>query len=216
MIDGKQMLKLIVSILLVGIFCQGASALDSDSEQPATLEADDFEMDFNTGVRIYRGNVVFRQGTIKLTCDELTTYLNENDELDKGICIGSPGRFKQRPEGQNEDIVGTALEITMDEIRQLVTLKSQAKVIQGGSTISGRIITYNKVTERAKVKGGGSQGTKSTTEKATTETSEEITEDGVTGEITDEASAVEDTGRPSIVIQPRKKKKTEESEESEE
>ena len=60
-------------------------ALDSDSEQPATLDADDMEMDFATGLRVYRGNVVFRQGSIHLTCEELTTYFNDSDELDKAV-----------------------------------------------------------------------------------------------------------------------------------
>jgi len=190
------MLKKLIYILLAGIFCQAGYALDSDMEQPATLDADDFEMDFNTGVRIYRGNVEFRQGSIRLNCDELTTYLNQNDQLDKAICIGNPGRFKQRPEGQEDDVVGTAGEITMDQIENLITLKSQAKVVQGGSTITGKTIAYDMSTEKVKVKGGGSQGTKTTTQS---------TSSGETPE--SESSAVEvESSRPSLVIQPRKKK----------
>ena len=37
-------------------------ALDSDSEQPATLDADDMEMDFATGLRVYRGERGFPTG----------------------------------------------------------------------------------------------------------------------------------------------------------
>ena len=175
-------------------------ALDSDSEQPATLDADDMEMDFATGLRVYRGNVVFRQGSIHLTCEELTTYFNESDELDKAVCVGSPGRFKQRPEGAEHDVVGTAMTITMDQVEDLVTLKSQAKVVQGGTTISGRIITYNLVTEKASVKGGGSQAS------ATSSSSQASGEESGSGET---AASTEGSARPSLVIQPRKKKTSE-------
>ena len=183
-------------------------ALDSDSEQPATLDADDMEMDFATGLRVYRGNVVFRQGSIHLTCEELTTYFNESDELDKAVCVGSPGRFKQRPEGAEHDVVGTAMTITMDQVEDLVTLKSQAKVVQGGTTITGRIITYNLVTEKALVKGGGNQASASSS--SSSQASGEGTEGGEAA-----AAGSNENARPSLVIQPRKKKEPEEKETTE-
>lgn len=198
-------------VLVSGVLSQSGFALDSDSEQPATLEADDFEMDFNTGVRIYRGNAIFRQGTIRLNCEELTTYLNENDELDKAICIGSPGKFKQRPEGQEEDVVGTANEIIMDQLNDLITLNSRAKVVQGGYTVTGKTIVYDMATEKVRVKGGGSEGTKATTQ---TESTGEVTTVTVGSESTETGTPAaetesSDTGRPSLVIQPRKKKTAE-------
>ena len=207
----------IFSLLLV-IVSQAGYALDSYKEQPAKLDADDFEMDFKTGVRIYRGNVIFRQGSIRLTCDELTTYMNTNDELDKAICVGSPGTFKQRPEGQEEDINGQAMEITMDEIEQLVTLKSRAKVVQGGTMLSGRTITYDMALEKVRVKGGGTAGGQTTTQVSGSATEATVTSgaaspDTATTTITateDDASAgTSGSSRPSIVIQPRKKKTTE-------
>jgi len=180
----------------MAIFCQSVYALDSDVEQPATLDADDMEMDFSTGVRIYRGNVVFVQGTIRITCDELTTYFNDDGELDEAICIGSPGRFKQRPEGQDKDVVGIANSITMNQVEDLVTLKSQAKVVQGETTITGRLITYNLKTEKASVKGGGSQSAASSGSVPASGSSTSSSEAGET----------EEASRPSLVIQPRKKK----------
>jgi lipopolysaccharide export system protein LptA len=197
------MLRKLIYIVLAGVICQTGFALDSDMEQPATLDADDFEMDFNTGVRIYRGNVEFRQGSIRLNCDELTTYLNQNDELDKAICIGSPGRFKQRPEGQQDDVVGTAGKITMDQINNLITLKSGAKVVQGGSTITGKTIAYDMSTEKVKVKGGASQGTKKTTKSTS---SGETAAEASGSESTDVELDSSENSRPSLVIQPRKKK----------
>ncbi|WP_423905721.1 lipopolysaccharide transport periplasmic protein LptA [Candidatus Spongiihabitans sp.] len=207
---NRRMVELLMGGLLMGVFCQTGYALDSDSEQPTTLNADEFEIDLNTGVRIYRGNVVFRQGSIKLTCDELTTYLNDDAELDRGICIGSPGIFIQRPEDSEVDIVGSAMEITMDEIENLVTLKSQAKVVQGGLTITGPIITYNKLTKKASVKGGGSQGIKAMTETADGEQSSDPTSgESTPGKSTVAEQASSESTRSSLTIQPRKKKTNE-------
>ncbi len=183
---------LILSVFLV----QPVYALDSDREQPATLEADDFEIDLSTGVRVYRGNVVFRQGSIRIECDELITHLNDEGGLDKGVCTGTPSRFKQRPEGAKEDVVGVARKITMDEIEEIVVLKSQAKVSQGGTKISGRLITYDLVTEKVIVKGGGNQ-TASSAKKS----------DGDESSANGNEEADQGNSRPSLVIQPRKKKK---------
>lgn len=194
------MLRLAVVFLMSGLW-HVSHALDSDAEQPATLDADDMEMDFSTGVRIYRGNVVFRQGSIKLNCEELTTYFSSEGELDKAVCVGSPGRFKQRPEGKEHDVVGTALEITMDQLEELITLKSRAKVVQGETTITGRIITYNLATEKAKIKGGGTQSTGSSSASQGSESTSSDSEGASAG-----VQEAEDNSRPSLVIQPRKKK----------
>lgn len=197
--------KLLFS-LLIALSYQLAYGLDNDTEQPATLDADDMEMDFNSGVRVYRGNVVFRQGSIKMTCDELTTHFSSDGDLDEAICVGRPGQFKQRPEGQTDDMVGTANSITLNRVNDLVTLKSRAKVVQGDSTITGKLITYNLVTEKASIKGGGSQSLSASTESiSAASTSTESTQEG------SETVVEEDTSRPSLVIQPRKKKVVEES-----
>lgn len=191
------LLKNIILIAAVFIFVD-AMALDSDRDQPATLEADDFELDLRTGVRTYRGNVLFRQGSIRLECDELVTYFNQEGELDKAVCSGDPGKFKQRPENSDEDVIGKARVITMDQIAELVTLKSRADVVQGGTRITGRLLTYNLVTEKVVVKGGSDTQTKTTTASAeSTDTKE--------GEsAASEASTT--SSRPTIIIQPRKKK----------
>ena len=189
------MLYRFLFLALTVFVTQPLQALDSDTEQPAMLDADDFEIDLSTGVRIYRGNVVFRQGSIRIECDELVTHLNEDGALDKGVCTGSPGRFKQTPEGSSDDVIGVARKITMDQIEEVVVLKTQAKVSQGGTQISGRLITYDLVTEKVKVKGGGNQtaGAKKSDGGDTAEGESDSAESG--------------SSRPSLVIQPRKKKK---------
>ncbi len=132
----------------------GSWALESDQNQSATLEADDIELDLRTGVRTYRGDVVYRQGSIRLDCDELVTRLDDDGALDTGTCTGTPGRFRQRPEGAAKDVVGEAAEITMDQINRLVTLGGRARVTQGPNTITGRLITYGLDTDKIQVNSG--------------------------------------------------------------
>ncbi len=165
--------------VLVGVNIGGAFALDSDKQQSAVLEADDFELDLETGVRTYRGNVVFLQGSMRLDCDELTTYYNDDDKLDKGVCTGNPGRFKQRPEGRDSDILGRARSITLDRVKGLVTLKERADIRQEGKQIQGRVITYDLTTKKAKVTGEAASETEA-------------------GETASSAA------RPRLIIQPQK------------
>ncbi|MEM7193493.1 MAG: lipopolysaccharide transport periplasmic protein LptA [Pseudomonadota bacterium] len=192
--------RFVLSFLMATVFTT-SFALESDTSQPATLDADDFELDLKTGVRIYRGNVVYRQGSIRLDCDELTTYFNDDGELDKGVCTGRPGKFKQRPEGAENDVIGKARTITIDQIEQVMVLKSRAQVEQAGTKMEGNLITYDLTTEKVRVK-GGSQG-------ATQTASQQSTDSGASGQ-TDTSSQANDGGgssRPSLIIQPRKKKK---------
>lgn len=194
-------LRLIASCA-TGLFSPFLLALDSDSEQPATLEANTFEIDLQTGQRIYRGDVLYRQGSIRLECDELITNFNDEGELDKAVCTGDPGKFKQRPQDSEDDMLGEARVITLDQVGELVTLESRAQVEQGLTKLNGRLLTYNLKTEKIMVKGGASGQSGKAAEPKTAE-----------GETTAEQTGVEvqtDQGssRPTIVIQPRKKKET--------
>ena len=168
---------LLIVVALAGIPAPLVLALDADKAQPATLEADDFELDLETGVRTYRGGVVFRHGSIWLACDELVTYYNADDKLDKGVCTGNPGKFRQRPEGRNSDVFGRARTITLDRVKEVVVFENRADIEHGENRIHGQLITYDLQTQKAKVAGRGAAG--------------EI------------VTAVAAADRPRLIIQPR-------------
>ncbi len=148
------MLNRIITGLLLYLLIQTACALDEDANQPAFLDADDMEIDFTKGVRIYRGNVVFTQGSIRLNCDKLVTYLDDTQGLEEAICTGEPARFKQRPQNQDEDMRASALEITLDQGNDRLLLESQARIEQGDSIITGNTVNYNLATRKARITGG--------------------------------------------------------------
>ena len=197
------MIVRLLILLLTSLVNMQLFALDSDSEMTATLDADNIEMDFITGVRIYQGNVVFRQGSIHMTCDELTTYYDDDDKLEKAVCIGSPGTIKQRPEDNDHDVIGSALEITVEQLEERYILTGQATITQEGSTVSGSIIIYDLKSEKAVIKSGGTQHAASgSTSTEGISDDAPLTEIGSTG-----------TARSRMVIQPRKDNKESEDKE---
>lgn len=150
--------KLFISALclvLSQVLTLPAFALKTDREQPATLDADEFDMDFQTGVRIYRGNVIYRQGTIRLFADELVAYFKE-DQLQRAVARGNLAEFRQLPDDSDSEIIGYGLRIELDEVNQVVTLQDRAKVNQGTNTVTGKKIVYNMLTEKVKVTSGKS------------------------------------------------------------
>lgn len=180
-------LGIVLGFCLVGV----SQAYDTDRDQPATLDADEFDMDFQTGVRTYRGNVVYQQGSIRLFADELVAYFKDG-ELQRAIARGNLAEFRQRPDDSETDVVGVALRIELNEAEQLITLQDRAKVTQGANTVTGKLIVYNMQTEKVKVRSDKSKKTKTTVQPT--------------------ASGAEDTptatekspARPRIVVQPRK------------
>ena len=98
--------KLLAAFSLLFLFAQNAVALESDRNQSVLVEADEVEMDFSSGTRIYRGNVSVRQGTIRIIADQIE-LIYKGEQLDHGIATGNPAVFRQRPDGKDHDVIGT-------------------------------------------------------------------------------------------------------------
>lgn len=134
-----------------------AAALDADKTQPVTLEADDFELDLASGARIYRGQVEYRQGSIRIDCDELVTRHDDAGELQTGVCTGRPGRFQQTLAGDGDDaaavVRGQALTITYERAAGRVVLAGEAQVAHRGDRLRGARIVYDLAAKRARVTG---------------------------------------------------------------
>ena len=134
-----------------------SSALKSDRDQPADIEADDIEFDFKNGTRTYNNNVLVVQGTLRLKADKLVA-LYSNDDLDKATAWGSLARFKQRPDGKPNDVEGWAKKIVVDQKNNTLTLIGRAALKQGSDTARGETIVYNMANDTLKVKGGAKIG----------------------------------------------------------
>ncbi|MEE9446319.1 MAG: lipopolysaccharide transport periplasmic protein LptA [Arenicellales bacterium] len=203
-------------ILTILSFCAAFSmampsyALSTDQSQPATLDADEFDLDFQTGVRTYRGNVVYQQGSIRLYADEIVAYVKDG-ELERVIARGNPAKFLQRPDDSDTDMVGIALRIELDDAKQIVILQNRAKVTQDANTITGKRITYNMATEKVNVKSGPRTKPARVIQQTvdTSNMSEEELEAALetVGDKVQEVIEESSSNRPRLVIKPRKKTK---------
>ncbi|MYB35066.1 MAG: lipopolysaccharide transport periplasmic protein LptA [Gammaproteobacteria bacterium] len=124
-------------------------AQDNVPDQPLFLNADYIELDFNTGERLYRGNVVLTQGDVVIECDEMTTMHDDDDELFHALCIGNPGIFKkEHKQAGQEALTGSAVNITYDRKNNQVLLVDEARLERGRIFVSGDRISHDLSTEK--------------------------------------------------------------------
>lgn len=182
----------------------GAAALESDRDQPAIIDADTVDIDFNAGIRIYEGNVKLRQGTIRLDADRLEVRFKD-DALESAIAVGSPAEFRQRPEGKDHDVVGVALNIHLDEVNDEITLTDEAVVTQGRDSIAGKTIVYNMATEKVQVRSGGTGQTRTTksAEESGQSSSEPAPAAAEAESPAPETAADGEARRPRIILKPK-------------
>ena len=121
-----------------------AMALDSDRDQPMYIEADRATMDEGKGIGIYRGDVRIRQGSMHLQADTVTVYL-EDGRIVRAVAVGEPARYRQRPEGREQDVHAEAgrMEYFLDPER--IVLTGDALVRQEGDTFRSERIVYDIV-----------------------------------------------------------------------
>jgi lipopolysaccharide export system protein LptA len=164
------------------MLAQGTWALSTDRDEPATVEADEVEYDFRTGVRTYTGNVIVVQGTLRITGDKLVVEYN-GDQLESATAWGQLASFKQRPDGKDQDVIGKGKKIVLNQIANTLTLHKQASLQQGPDTAIGEKIVYDITNDKLSIKGAA------TIKKKT---------DGTAG-----AGEPEKPGRAKVIITPR-------------
>ncbi len=132
-------------------------ALATDKDQPIHIEADSLDFDEKKEIAIYRGNVILKQGSIRIHADVLTIF-GIQDNTDKIIATGKPATFKQRPDGADEDIHGEALQLEYYSDSDLLLLLGEGVVRRGKETLSSERIEYDR--RNALVKAGSRTSSK--------------------------------------------------------
>ena len=132
-------------------------ALASDSEQPSSVEADSLEVREAENISIYQGNVILVQGSLEIQSDRMVIHFNDARELTLMEMTGSPARFRQLDDQQNE-IRGRAREIDYTESETLLELRGDAQFSQAGDTINGDLIRVNTSTNN--IEAGGDERVK--------------------------------------------------------
>jgi len=146
--------RLMLGILLCTAFTT-AHALKTDKDQPATIDADNIDMDFKTGKRTYSGNVSITQGSMRLKASKIVVIMRDG-AVTNAIAYGNPAVFRQRPDGKKEDVIGKSKKMELDYPTNTVHMYGGATLIQGRDATRGEAIHYNMNTDRLKIEGGTS------------------------------------------------------------
>ena len=135
--------------LLLGLMSFRLCALESDSEQPITIDSNTATYDDVTATSIYTGNVISIQGSIRVNSDKLVVYFVDGD-AEKLVFTGNKAKFKQTPSEGAEDITGEALTGEFYPKKNLLILINDATVWQGNATYSSNLIEYDIKTSLVK------------------------------------------------------------------
>jgi len=151
------------------LYCGGALALSTDSEQPINIEADRAEADDIRKTTIYRGDVVITQGTLKMTGETVTIYYNENGDLTKLVSVGNPAHFRQLPDGE-PDLPknyqkAQAKRMEYYEGKNLIVLLGKAVYGQGGNRVAAERIVYDSKRSRMKAESRSAAAADGSSEK---------------------------------------------------
>lgn len=147
-------------LLLLCVYVSGISlearAEAADRDKPIDLEADTVKVDDSKQISTYSGNVILTQGTLEIRADKLIVREDQGG-FQHSTSLGSPTTFKQKMEGKNEYMQGSAQRIEYDGRMDKVQLFTKAWVKRGEDIVHGDYIMYDANAEYAEVIGGGSQ-----------------------------------------------------------
>ncbi len=150
---------LIISIMLLALsslsFSHQALAEAADRDKPIDLEADSVKVDDAKQISTYSGNVILTQGTLIIHADKLIVR-EDKEGFQHSTSLGNPTTFKQKREGKNEYMEGSAQRIEYDGRMDKVQLYTKAWVKRGEDIVHGDYIMYDANAEYAEVIGGGS------------------------------------------------------------
>ncbi len=146
------MKKLIV--VLIGL-CTSLQAFAeaADRDKPIELEADTVTVNDAKKTSTYTGTVILTQGTLIIHADKLVVR-EDKEGFQHSTSTGNPTTFKQKREGKNEYMEGSAQRIEYDGRMDKVQLYTKAWVKRGEDIVYGDYISYDANAEYAEVIGG--------------------------------------------------------------
>jgi lipopolysaccharide export system protein LptA len=142
-----------------------AWAEKADRSKPLTIEADQpGTLDLIKQVVVFNGNVVVAQGTMAIRAERVEVR-ERPDGHRSATAVGSPGKpagFKQKRDGVDETIEGSADRIEYDSRGDVVRFVGGAQVrrLRGNTAadeITGSVITYDNGNETFSVQGATAQ-----------------------------------------------------------
>ena len=122
-------------------------ALPSDRDQEIRIKADEAEINEVDGYSVYRGNVTFDQGTIRISADQIEVLVADS-EIIEIIASTNPtstalAHYQQQPESDEGIVYADAREITYYAQEERLNMIGQAKLRQTDDRFSGELLKYD-------------------------------------------------------------------------
>ncbi|NOX27533.1 MAG: lipopolysaccharide transport periplasmic protein LptA [Gammaproteobacteria bacterium] len=128
-----------------------AYALQSDRQQEVYVEADTADLDEVSGIGIYRGDVLIKQGTMEIRGDEVTIKTKDR-KFSSLTSVGMPAKFQQQLELNQSPVFGDAKHIHYSVVDGILTLRKEAKLTRDGDIFTGNYLRYDTVNEKVKAR----------------------------------------------------------------
>jgi lipopolysaccharide export system protein LptA len=135
------------------LFSCAAFAESADRDKPIDLEADNVVVNDAKKTSTYTGNVILTQGTLIIHADKLVVR-EDAEGFQHSTSYGNPTTFRQKLEGKDEYMQGSAQRIEYDGRMDKVQLYTKAWVKRGEDIVNGEYIMYDAGAEYAEVIGG--------------------------------------------------------------
>jgi lipopolysaccharide export system protein LptA len=143
-----------ISLLIIGFSISlNVLAEAADRDKPIELEADTVTVNDAKKTSTYSGTVILTQGTLIIRADKLVVR-EDKEGFQHSTSTGNPTTFKQKREGKNEYMEGSAQRIEYDGRMDKVQLYTRAWVKRGEDIVHGDYISYDANAEYAEVIGG--------------------------------------------------------------
>ncbi|MCY4420170.1 MAG: lipopolysaccharide transport periplasmic protein LptA [Gammaproteobacteria bacterium] len=131
-----------------------SSAFSDDSGKPISIKADSAEMNENTGISIYRGNVRVAQGSMRLTGDTVVVE-SVDKKVHKIKSEGDLTTFRQTAD-DGKTVYAEAQYMVYDISKKQIILTKNAKLTEDGNTFASDSIVFH--VDKKTVSGGSSEG----------------------------------------------------------
>lgn len=119
------------------------------SSLPITVKSNEMTADNKGKTAVFSGKVVAKQGDIIIFSDKLVVnYADKNGEVEKVEALGNVRIVQQNRTGSADHAV-------YDSRNGRIVLTGTPRVVQGGDSISGKIITYYLDDAKSDVSSGG-------------------------------------------------------------
>jgi len=128
----------------------------ADRDKAIEIESDTMTVDDSKGISIYKGDVILTQGTLIIRANELTVR-EDRQGFQHSTATGKPTTFKQKRDGMEDYIEGSAKRIEYDGHMDKVHLYSGASVKRGNDTVFGDYIMYDTNAEFAQALSGSTK-----------------------------------------------------------